>query len=603
MTQKPTRFIRGSAFFHKLVGAFLLVVTLPVAGLSVYNFIIERRNATADALASLSDISQRIASDIDKYIVTNQNLIQHIALNAELQDFFLASQENPGQSGAFNQWLRIQSSISQDFSALYVLDKSGNCLASTEASFIGENYSVRRYFRKAINGEVFQSDWSIGLTSDVPGIYLSAPIVHANEIVGVVVLKMRVDRIVDIVNIWRYQDQDGFLINSAGIVLAHTRPELAYRSLMELPSHVLEDIKKNQQFSDRVIQSLDLPKIQKAVDALLANRQTDIVNYRFEDQPKFASLSGLKERNWVAGIAVPEAAIYSQSNLVLRNTLVFSLLSLTVAVVVALLLSRVIARPIIHLTDRVNRFAAGQTGVRVDLESNDEVGELAISFNRMADTIQQHTEGLEQKVLERTRALEELNQQLHYLSVRDTLTGGYNRRYLNTHLPRELARAKRYGHWLTLIMFDIDHFKQVNDHHGHRAGDRVLQTCGELLRGLIREQTDWIVRYGGEEFLLVLPETPPEGAVHLAERLRITMESTTFHVHDQGKIRCTGSFGVLAVEGTHARAQNLDADRLITSVDALLYQAKHAGRNRVVAQTLGQAPAPMLSVAGEFRYN
>lgn len=588
MPQESSSFFRQLPFFVKLIGAFLLVVTLPVGGLSFYNYTIEHRNATTEELTSLQGIAIRMADDIDKYIVTNHNLIRHMALNAELKNFLLSENTTSAQIDAFNQWLRIQSSISPEFSALYVLDTKGNCIASTEFSFIGQNYAVRYYFRAAMAGKVYQSDWSIGLTSGEPGIYLSAPIVDGATILGVVVLKMRVNRIVDIVNIWHYQGRDAFLLNEAGITLVHTRPQFVYHSLIPLSATEQATIDQGQQFADVPIRSLNLPRLKDTALRVMQNGQIEIVHYVFENRSKIAALNSLKEQPWVVGVAIPEEAIYARSNLILRDTLVFSLLSLIVSILVALLMSRLIARPILHLTEKVNQFAAGHTQVRAEVASSDEIGQLATSFNHMADTIHEHTRLLEDKVQERTRELESLNEQLQYLSIRDPLTGCYNRRYLNTHLEQELARVRRHCLRLALIMCDIDHFKHVNDVYGHLSGDSVLRDFGYLLQQGIRENIDWAVRYGGEEFLLVLPETNLDGATMLAERLRLTLAAHPFQVagNREQEIYCTASFGVMAINGAELKGI-VTADDLTKAVDHLLYCAKHAGRNRVITQEAG----------------
>ncbi|MBJ7312945.1 GGDEF domain-containing protein [Rugamonas sp. CCM 8940] len=170
-------------------------------------------------------------------------------------------------------------------------------------------------------------------------------------------------------------------------------------------------------------------------------------------------------------------------------------------------------------------------------------------------------------------------------SIRDHLTGCYNRRHLHEQLlENELARAQRYKLSLTVIMCDLDHFKAINDNHGHHGGDAVLVMFAELLRSMTREGIDGVVRYGGEEFLLVLPETDLRGGVLLAERLRQALAATPI-AHKQQLIRATASFGVASVD--FASSANPAAHHgMIASADNLLYAAKKAGRNQVCALQL-----------------
>lgn len=124
------------------------------------------------------------------------------------------------------------------------------------------------------------------------------------------------------------------------------------------------------------------------------------------------------------------------------------------------------------------------------------------------------------RLLELERTLKERNREIARLAITDPLTGSYNRRYLSDHLPGEIRRALRYGRPLGLIMCDLDHFKCVNDVHGHGVGDLVLQQFAAWLQSYIRAGVDWRARYGGEEFVLVLPETDLSGCHMVAERLR-----------------------------------------------------------------------------------
>lgn len=173
---------------------------------------------------------------------------------------------------------------------------------------------------------------------------------------------------------------------------------------------------------------------------------------------------------------------------------------------------------------------------------------------------------------------------LKNLSVRDPLTGCYNRRYLHEQLlETEISRAQRYRLSLTVIMSDLDHFKAVNDNYGHYGGDTVLQRFGALLQSMTRDNIDSVVRYGGEEFLLILPETDLAGGELLAERLRQALAATPVE-HEGGHISVTASFGVASVDfatSTHAAHVNM-----IAAADNLLYAAKNSGRNRVCAQQL-----------------
>ena len=166
------------------------------------------------------------------------------------------------------------------------------------------------------------------------------------------------------------------------------------------------------------------------------------------------------------------------------------------------------------------------------------------------------------------------------LSVTDALTGSYNRAYLTEHLPQEIKRAIRYDRPLSLVLCDIDHFKEVNDLYGHQAGDRVLREFVQCLTELIRTDVDWLARYGGEEFLVVLPETQVVSAINQAERLRKTLSKRTIEIPEM-KLRITASFGVTGFSPDLPEGM-ISYEAMINRADEFMYQAKADGRNRVV---------------------
>ncbi len=185
--------------------------------------------------------------------------------------------------------------------------------------------------------------------------------------------------------------------------------------------------------------------------------------------------------------------------------------------------------------------------------------------------------GLVMDVTERTRAERDvlaLQEQLREQSIRDPLTGLYNRRYLEETLSRELILAERHVHPVSLIMGDLDHFKAVNDYYGHLGGDEVLRSFGELMKNNARG-SDIYCRYGGEEFLLVLPQMAKSNAVERAEQLCTAMAATPVLFGDTA-IAVTASFGVAAFP-----QDGRTGDELIAAADTALYTAKAAGRNRV----------------------
>ena len=180
---------------------------------------------------------------------------------------------------------------------------------------------------------------------------------------------------------------------------------------------------------------------------------------------------------------------------------------------------------------------------------------------------------------------------LRDLSFLDHLTGCYNRRYMETYLlEQEIERACRYPAWLTVILCDLDHFKAVNDTYGHPTGDAVLQYFAALLQSTCRDHVDSVIRYGGEEFMLILPETDLQGGVLLAERLRRAIADHPAYSDSSLAVTITASFGVVSLDCS-VPGRGVTPQLLISRADELLYRAKKAGRNRVEAAELSREPA------------
>lgn len=174
-----------------------------------------------------------------------------------------------------------------------------------------------------------------------------------------------------------------------------------------------------------------------------------------------------------------------------------------------------------------------------------------------------------------TSALEAKTRELEAVARRDPLTGLANRRSLDERLALEVARARRYGRPLGIVMLDIDNFKRVNDDHGHLVGDRLLEFVGGLLRSAVRP-SDLACRYGGEEFVVLVSDTPAASAMVLAERLRAAFEAHS------GDLTAAGMQTISAgVSGTDVLIESPTADALLDTADRALYAAKRGGRNRV----------------------
>lgn len=212
-----------------------------------------------------------------------------------------------------------------------------------------------------------------------------------------------------------------------------------------------------------------------------------------------------------------------------------------------------------HLTWQTGQIAKGDFSQRVEF-----LGEFSQSFNWMVEQL----DAYRQKILGQNRELERL-------ATTDPLTGVYNRRYFMDFAAKEFLRSQRYSHMFSAIQMDIDHFKRINDSHGHAVGDEVLRAfaanCLEVLR-----ESDVLGRVGGEEFSIILPETEMAGALIAAERFRQAIADLKVYADDE-VVRVTVSIGI-----TILRQDDTGIEAVLKRADEALYLAKNGGRNKVV---------------------
>ena len=199
---------------------------------------------------------------------------------------------------------------------------------------------------------------------------------------------------------------------------------------------------------------------------------------------------------------------------------------------------------------------------------------------------------LELRVSARTAELSTTLAKLQQIAVTDSLTGLLNRRALYDVLRHELVRGRRYGHPLAVIVFDVDHFKSVNDRHGHAAGDEVLRHVAAIAAKVIRG-SDTVARYGGEEFVVIAPETDLPRALLLAERLRNALRASAITLENDTPVSVTASFGVAMLE-----PEDESPDDVLRRGDQALYKAKAAGRDRVERSVLGPQSSGPSEVRG-----
>ncbi|MCR4347348.1 MAG: diguanylate cyclase [Sulfuricaulis sp.] len=249
-----------------------------------------------------------------------------------------------------------------------------------------------------------------------------------------------------------------------------------------------------------------------------------------------------------------------------QHTVLIPLISFIAAFIVSLIASLLLARPMLKsisaLGGAASRLAGGDFSARaVPGRKDDEIGQLALAFNVMAEKIEQHQKKLEE------------------LAIQDSLTELLNRRGFYRWLTAEMERSRRYNHPFSLLMLDIDDFKIINDTYGHQAGDEAIRVIASRIRRQVRP-VDRVARYGGEEFAVILPETTAAGALSTSERIRASVAGAAILLAPEQGLNLTISIGM----ATFPEDADTD-DGIIAAADQALYSAKEAGRNRVCRYT------------------
>ena len=434
-----------------------------------------------------------------------------------------------------------------DYEELVALEPGGQVVASSAERAgrlsLPEDWQVTARTGKPILGKPLWDEagkqWTLAI---------AAPVLAGHEeFLGVLAVRLNFRQVGKMLQGYARGDAgDLFLITEEGTVLSSSRFSPSELFEIRLPSRIA-----SQLFSHETV-----------LEHYRNDRGVTVVG----------TLKGTSQIGWGVVAELDHDKAYAQ---------IFRLRNLTISLIVGLLvvvgfaayiLGLTIVRPLNRLITAASQVASGNLDVNVPVVGRSELGYMTEVFNDMVTRLRQGREGLGAM----NRTLRERNRELHELSITDSLTGLYNRKHLMEVLTKEVARSERYQRPLAVLMIDVDHFKLYNDTCGHLAGDEVLRNIAAIFRGCLRE-SDCVGRYGGEEFLIILPETVADDARRIADRIRSRLAEENFPA-DSKPVNITISGGIAIFPGNGRSPESL-----LRSADAALYQAKNHGRNQVVS--------------------
>ena len=400
---------------------------------------------------------------------------------------------------------------------VWVMDAAGNCLASggfaPATTATGVNYLDRQYFSMAKREGVGQQ-FAVGRTTHTPGIFYSAAVTAGSRFLGVIAVKIDLSRLARLVS-----DANAFITDENGVVIVAGDRDFYMKAVPGASVARLSEGERLSRYQRRELSTLSL----EPLDA---------------DGFRLVRLAG-------RGAPMLEALAYSQADML--KIWVFRDLSELLR---------------IRGEGRWLWLALLLTGVSLLVSAGAGVRYLRRGREHRAEIARVNAE------------LIALNDELRMQARFDSLTGCRNRRYFLEEVGSELKRSARFAFPCSLAVLDIDHFKAVNDQHGHAAGDVLLKHFAQTVSRCLRA-SDSLGRLGGEEFALLMPQTALDGALELAERVRAAVESSSVRC-GQGEVGCTVSIGVEQWRGDDDSVENL-----IVRADHAMYLAKHGGRNRV----------------------
>jgi len=552
MNNTILRISSPKSIYTKLFILFSIIGVIPLVVGSFYAYSKSRQTLLHSALKEQElKVNNGMRNIVTLFVESNTNLILSGQNTAFVRFFEDHNDSNLYRDEQAKALLQISSIFHEIIESAGFADVNGRVISSVKEGKnlspheYSENISGSSFFKEALllgKGIVFNGHPVFSQSSGKWIIPSALPIYNNKEkLIGVLYAQIYLDSITRFIKNIAHPDDIVIVVDQNGNLISHTKKRtgeiiLSAGNLENDPSFlsVVSRMRSGEGGNRRII---------------------------YDGKPSYITYKDIPEERdnhnrWSLGVITSEDAIYGEVSA--KKYLLFVLTGSMVLFAIAGMLGWRISHPIHELTKTSVSMSRGNLSSRVKLNREDEIGQLASAFNEMAASIQSSHE------------------ELTKLSITDSLTGLFNHREFHKRLEEEVKRASRYNSILSLMMIDIDNFKNFNDTYGHQSGDEALRAIGKIILQEVRS-SDFAARYGGEEMAILLPETNSAEAFIFSDRLRENIEQLSIKVLNGETLHVTVSIGITSFPGDAT-----DRKSLIETADKALYFAKESGRNKTV---------------------
>ncbi|HUK55980.1 MAG TPA: diguanylate cyclase [Nitrospiria bacterium] len=553
-------YIRLDHIKRKILVFSLLATLIPSLTMGGLYYVHAKRFLTEKVAQKLRDVTAQNERELDLWIkerLYDARVFANSYVVSENLEKIIRANTAPGTKATalrrLKDYLKSVGNKFVDYEALMVADADARTVAtSADRSAplrLPHDWRNRNNADTPIMGDAY---WDPELNKMV--MMLAVPIKAQNGgFLGLLAVKLNFHTIDEILGRSSIGNTGkSFLIAPDGTLIAGSRPNAPGRVIVKLPFNVP------------------------------GPSETDAVLLEYPDDRGRAVIGVLRRMSqleWGVVTQIGKNEIYAEIVQVRNLTLLISLGLLLAIGLAAYLLGLTIVRPLDRLTNGAARVASGDLEVSLPVVSHGEIGYLTKAFNNMVARLrlgQEELAAINGKLIEK-------NKELQVLSITDSLTGLFNRKYIMEILTNEVARSRRNKRPFAVMMIDTDQFKKYNDTYGHQAGDDLLKKIGKIFMQSIRN-VDYAARYGGDEFIILLPEIGKEGAFEVADRIRGLVNAETPRGAADG-VTVSVSIGIAAFP-EHGDTP----EAIIAAADGALYQSKRDGRNRVVLAGVERQP-------------